>query len=45
MEEFDIRTDKKRNRFYCILKGFFLESEIDLAMDRIYCELLNLTAG
>ena len=45
MEEFDIRTDKKRNRFYCILKGFFLESKMDLALDRISCELLKLTAG
>ena len=45
MEQFDVRTDKKRNRFYCILKGFFLESEIDLALDRISGELLNLSAG
>ena len=45
MEQFDVRADKKRNRFYCILKGFFLESEIDLALDRISGELLNLSAG
>ncbi len=45
MEEFDIRADKNRNRLYCILKGFFLESEIDLALDKISVELLNLSAG
>ena len=45
MEQFDIRADKNRNRFYCILKGFFLESEIDLAFDRISAELENLRDG
>ena len=43
MEEFDVRVDRKRNRFYCILKGFFLESEIDLSLDSIAGELLKLT--
>ena len=43
MEEFDIRIDKKRNIFYCILKGFFLESEIELALDRISIELSKLS--
>jgi hypothetical protein len=45
MEQFDIRADKNRNRFCCLLKGFFLESEIDLAFDRISAELKNLTDG
>jgi hypothetical protein len=45
MEEFDIRIDKKRNIFYCILKGFFLESEIELALDRISDELSKLSDG
>ena len=45
MEQLDIRTDNNRNRFYCILKGFFLESEIDLAFNKISLEVQNLTDG
>lgn len=45
MEQFDIKTDKNRNRLYCILKGFFLESEIELAFDRISTELNDLSDG
>jgi hypothetical protein len=45
MEQFEIRADNKKNRFYCILKGFFLESEIDLALNNISSELLNLSGG
>lgn len=45
MEEFHVRADSKRNRFYCILKGFFLESEIDLSLDSISGELLKLSDG
>ncbi|MBN2213420.1 MAG: hypothetical protein JW723_04185 [Bacteroidales bacterium] len=45
MEQFDVHADKNRNRIYCILKGFFLESEIDLAFNRISDELNKLTDG
>lgn len=45
MEQFDIKTDKNRNRLYCILKGFFLESEIELAFDKISTELNELSDG
>ncbi len=45
MEKFDIKTDKNRNRLYCILKGFFLESEIELAFDIISTELNELSDG
>jgi hypothetical protein len=45
MEEFDIRIDKKRNIFYCILKGFFLVSEIELSIERVTVELSKLSDG
>jgi len=44
MEQFNIRADKKRNSLYCVLKGYFLESEIELALDRISDEISNLTS-
>lgn len=45
MEQFEIRTDMQRNRIYCLLGGFFLESEVDLAFDNIRDEVKKLNSG
>lgn len=45
MELFEIKSDKLQNRLYIVLKGFFLESELDLAYDKLLRELRQMKFG
>lgn len=45
MEQFNIKSDKTNNRLYVILKGYFLESEIELARNILLRELKELRFG
>lgn len=45
MELFDIRSDNRENRVYCILKGYFLGSEIELVIHKLNKEISTLIPG
>ncbi|MFO7658480.1 MAG: hypothetical protein R6W78_15590 [Bacteroidales bacterium] len=45
MELFEIKSEKLQNRLYIVLKGFFLESELDLAYDKLLRELRHMKFG
>ena len=45
MDHFEIKSDKSKNRLYIILEGFFLESEVELALDKLNYEMKNLKFG
>lgn len=45
MEVLHIKTDKEKNRLYFVLKGYFLQSEVDLVVNKLCREIFKLKPG
>lgn len=45
MELLHIKTDKEKNRLYFVLKGYFLQSEVDLVVNKLCREIFKLRPG